>query len=65
MQRRTRVAPDPDRSAEVAPYIDQAEKAERQARALEAELRRTQSELEATRGILRTVCKIAAPYNVK
>jgi hypothetical protein len=45
---------DPD----VVALIDAERQAERQARALAAQLRRTQAELEATRGALRTASRI-------
>jgi hypothetical protein len=49
----------------VADMVDAASQAARDKRRLEAELRRTRAELEAVRGVLKTVCRISAPYYIK
>lgn len=41
-----------------------ADAAERERRALQGEVRRLQSELDAVRSVLRTTCRICLPYYV-
>jgi hypothetical protein len=53
---------DGTRDDQIAKIIEGADKARRDKIAIEAELRRTQAELEAVKGVLKTCAKVIGRY---